>query len=503
MECGMPSIKTKQSVSTGLWSKSVLILLCSGLIACGGGSSGTTRISDDNTQPDTTTPESVFKISVRMPMQVKNSHLRIQVVGDSIPLYDNQDFSDFDALVDNVPINNYRNKLLSVKLTGLDNSTMFEPILKRFVPFHGEINAIAMIQGSTIDITLSPFSEAIYQRTLVRAGNLDPSHADLTLIEAKHLSKARSEVNASLNGAFDATQFPLFNTDQSIRLVQYSTMSSRNYINIFTGLGLLNYWIKLYPKSQNTYLELAQSLGTDLRDGSLDGRTFAGDNTDFSPLITAPKNIDPALNTLLGIGETQKTTRESFGNALKTATLDYANTNFQSIINPEGLKALQNFSYYSTDYSVDTASAVRWSGAGDYHRAFGFSSDEKCQGISAYPCKQGLNADDTGNEISAIDYLIGIHQVGSCKIEIFPNGNVRLTQNNQVYNASINRDVSDNLLRLDQASQHYILNIGAGENMPPYFMQLEIKNVHIISAKTGNADGFYPTELTTTEMSCT
>ena len=77
-------------------------------------------------------------------------------------------------------------------------------------------------------------------------------------------------------------------------------------------------------------------------------------------------------------------------------------------------------------------------------------------------------------------------------MEILPSGDVRLNKGTQTITGQINRDVSDNLLRVDDTTQHYILNVGSGEIRPPHFLQFEIKNAAIVSARTGSSQNLYP-----------
>ncbi len=490
----MPSIKIRHPENAGICSRSVfsktaLVMLCTGLMACGGGS-GTTRMNTD--EETTPTPVTSINITAHMPMHIQNAILEVRVLGDEQPTYSNQDFTGFNALIDTLTID-HQHKLVWVKLSGNDQTTMYDPILNRYVPFKGTLNAILSIQDKMV-INLTPASEAIFQRTLVRAGNLDLSQPDLSLVQAKHIDKSTSEINASLNNAFNVSSFPELSNSQSISLVSYNEGSSRAYLNTFLGLGLLNLWKIKQPDAQNTYLELAQNIAVDLRDGYLDGRSIVGDHTEFKALLNAPRNEAPEYNNLLDIGTRQQESRETFGAELKNATLAYATSDLalQQVRYPNGLLALQSYSYYTQENIINSTGRFRWNGAGDYRPAFGITTSAECQGVSINPCKQGLNADDIATNYSDIEYLIGTHTVGSCTVKMLPSGDVQLIRNSSIYTAQINRDLTDNLLQLDSASRHYLLNIGTGEIKPPYFIQLEIRDAQLINAKTGYSQNFYP-----------
>lgn len=77
-------------------------------------------------------------------------------------------------------------------------------------------------------------------------------------------------------------------------------------------------------------------------------------------------------------------------------------------------------------------------------------------------------------------------------MKILASGDVRLNKGTQTITGQINRDLSDNLLRVDDTTQHYILNVGSGEIRPPQFLQFEVKNAAIVSARTGSSQNLYP-----------
>ncbi len=520
-ERGMPSIKIKPSLTFGLLSKSIIMVLCSTLVACGNNSS-TTR-TDKNEEDITEEQKNPvnFALTVRMPMQVQYTTLQVQILGEDELLYENKNFgfsgniAEFDVIIDKLSRSKYLNKIAWVKLTGDKDSRMYDIVSNQFVPFEGEMNALIELKGNNATINITPASEAIFQRSLVRAGNIDMTKPNVHLIKKAHIDKAEIEVKSSLNGAFDTSQFPKFNTSQSIVLLHYQQNSEQNYINTFTGIGLLHMWAKEQPQLSNPYLSLAQNLAIDMRDGYLDGRSIAGDDTKFiafNAVQNTPKNIDVEKNNLQDIGKLQYDIRQAFGEQIKQATLDYANTSFQAIHNPMGMHALEKNNYYLSDNINNNFNRYRWNGAGDYRPAFGIKSndntisiDNACQPMPPYPCKQGLNADDIGTYYSDVEYLIGTHQVGECKIEMFPNGDVRLTKGSEIIQGSINRDMSDNLQQISLDNKHYVLNIGAGEKKPPHFMQLEIQNVNIIQARIGSTiDNFYPDlkQLENISLSC-
>ena len=397
----------------------------------------------------------------------------------------------------------YKNKTILAKLIGNSKSTMYDPILDQYVPFNGTLHHIATLSPE-LTLLFSPIHEAIYQRAVIRSDQFDLHQVDLSLIQSKHINKAYSETTTSLHNAFISAHsiLPVFQNQFSITTLDKNKLPEQAYTSLFIGLGYMNYLKDRYPETQNTYLELAHHLAVDLRDGYFDGRTLKGDNTVFKSLVQAPINADVQKNTYIQIGETQKSTRENFGKALKQTTLDYAiNDAFQSSIYPQGIDFIERFAYYNVNPIVDNYNYFRQIGAGDYRPAFGLMSTESCN-TSTNACRQGLNVDDIDSYVNDVSYLIGRHQLRQCSIHFYPSGHVSITKGDQVYRGSINRDLSDNLQQLNKDPTHYLLNVGASENKPAYVLQFEIKDMNIIKARTGHNYDIYATSIETPEMDC-
>lgn len=500
----MPSIKKQYQGLKKVSSTLILSLLCSSiLVACGGGE--TTRVSppvEDNETPPDTSPK--MTLNVIMPVHVINANMQVQLATNSTPVYKNEKFTGFDVQLKDLDYRANSNKLYLVTLTGDNSSSMYDPILNKYVPFNGTMHALGMLSTTTQTIYITPATEAIYQRAVVRSNQFDVAtkDIDLSLITNKHFSKSTTEVRNSLHSAFFTNTYPRFSNPQSISVIKHKTSNDSSYNNLFSGLGLLQYWFTKYPKTINTYLDLAHNIGVDLRDGYLDGRTIQGDKTAFKTIPAAPINYNPQNNTLLKIGALQQLTRETFGNEWKVATLHYATqVAFQTSYNPLGIKDLESLEYYTKSFDRDYDNLYRWLGAGDYRPAFGLTNTESCSnGLN--PCKQGLNADDLETNINHVEYLIGTHQLNQCTIKFYPSGDVSISKGDKIYRSSVNRDLSDNMQQLNHDPQHYILNVGASENKPAYFLQFEVKDLKIINARTGYNYDIYPTALETKEMDC-
>lgn len=501
----MPSIYNQLNGHLNIYAKASLFVLCGSLLtACGGGSE-TTRVTPPNEQPITNPkPVQTLEITASMPMQVFNAEMTIQIAGTPKPIYHNAHFNNFNAKVTDLVFSEHLNKIAVVTLKGNDKTTMYDPILDKFVPFKGTIHHMTIINAAQLNLIITPTSEAIYQRVLVRSNQFDPTQVDLSLIIPNHYHKASTEVRNSTHDIFQLinTFNPQFSNQHSITTVKYTQLTHTPYLNLFYGLGAMYAFKEKYPATENTFLELSNSLGTDLRDGYLDGRTLRGDNIKFNALVSTPLNTNPLNNSLLKIGALQKDTRESFANTLKASALAYATQlAFQNTINPQGVSALRSLLLIPSTIPIDSDSRFRWLGAGDYRPAFGLKTVESCSnGLN--PCRQGLNVDDLSTHVNDAEYLIGTHQLKQCTIHFYPSGDVSITRGDKVYRSSLNRDLSDNLQQVNNDPTHYILNVGASENRPAYFLQFEIKDMGIMKARTGYNHDIYSTTLETSEMDC-
>lgn len=501
----MPSIYNQSNGLKKSYAKAFLFLFCGSLLtACGSGSDTTRVTPPEEPKPTPPKPIQTLNINATMPMQVFNAEMTIQIVGETKPLYQNNNFANLDATVANLDYSQYLNKFVLVTLKGNDKTVMYDPILDKFVPFKGTMHQLALINTTTLNLYITPISEAIYQRTLVRSNQFDPAKADLKLITAQQYFKATSEVRTSTVDAFNLIEIikPEFSNQHSITTIQFTTNLQTPYLNLFHGLGLMYSFKEKFPTTENTFLGLSDALGVDLKDGYLDGRTLRGEKTTFNALVDTPMNTNPLNNSLLQIGALQKTARDAFAMNLKASALHYATQiAFQNSVNPKGVQALNNFAYIPPTTPTDSDSRFRWNGAGDYRPAFGLKTVESCSnGLN--PCRQGLNVDDLTTYVNDAEYLIGTHQLNQCTIRFYPSGDVSITRGDKIYRSSLNRDLSDNLQQQNNDPTHYILNVGASENRPAYFLQFEIKDMEILKARTGYNHDIYSSTLETPEMDC-
>lgn len=501
----MPSIKQQNKGYFKRKAHIAMALLCGTFLVACGGSGETDRISPPkDKEPDNQIEPKKISLTAKIPMQMVNAQLSIKLAEENKTLIEDKKFNGFELEFTDLDFNDVRGKIIAVELKGDDQTYMFDPIVNKFEPFKGKMHYIGQINNQTQTVLITPVTEAIYQRTITRSNQFNYDNPDLSLITSKHINKATTEIYTVVQDAFRGTEkiIPHFSNSTSIT----NLMSKNNmpvYTNLYIGMGYMNLMRQKFPDTQNSFLDLANSLGTDLRDGHLDGRTILGDETPFKKLVTAPKNTDIQNNSYIKIGDFQRTTREEFGEALKQATLDYY-TNIANMknIDPEGFNHINKIVFIDKSRpAVDILGKYRWRGAGDYRPAIGLNHVDSCSN-GANPCRQGLNVDDLETYVNDVEYLIGEHTLQQCKIHFYPSGKVTITEGDKVYESSLNRDLSDNLQQMNNDLTHYTLNVGASENKPAYFLQFELKNMVITQARTGYNFDIYSTSIETPEMDC-
>ncbi|MEO9278391.1 hypothetical protein ABFY81_00575 [Acinetobacter sp. WA-87] len=484
------------------------LILSAALVGCGGGSSSG---SSNTTTPTVPTPEVTTDFTLKTPVEMRNVQLKV---------YDNTDNS---ILIDTqvASLTSYNIKLPSTKLNRLyrvevitqASSQVFDPINSKYQNISGVYHAFITPSAiSNKTQLISPSSEAIYQRAVIRSGQLPQETIDPTRIEQLHVDLASQDVFRSLLNAFKDTNLPSLspiNTLTILNVLKYSTTKPSTYVDSYLSFGYLQYWNTIHG-NPNSYQELTNSLATDLKDGYLDGKKLIGDNTTITTIFNpSPDNIDPAKNTLLDIAANQKVTRDYFEINLKAATLQLANLKDQLLLDPVGYDLLKNKQYAGIVPIGNTTDFFRIDGTGDYRRAVGFSGiTATCNG-SAYPCKQGLTSINIADpKLPATDYLVGHYEnsASGCQLNFRANGQIELIQGSQIYRSALSADSTDNLLQTDAASYSYLLNSSSSEpnnSTQQYnFIQLHIKANKIVSAQAGLDSRKAPDVLQTKQLEC-
>ncbi|ENV03254.1 MULTISPECIES: hypothetical protein [Acinetobacter] len=478
------------------------LILSAALVGCGGG--GSSSVSSPSTPtPVDPTPEAMTDVILKSPVEILNIQLKVYDNTTNSVLVDTSiaSLNSFNVKIPTAKLNH----LYLVEITTQNSSLVFNPITLKYENFSGIYHAFISpnsLSGRTLFI--SPSSEAIYQRAVIRSGQLPQETVNLTLIEQLHVNLASEDVYRSLLNAFKDADIPSLSPANP--LIQYSSIKPSTYVDSYLSFGYLQYWSTFHGET-TTYQELIKSLATDLKDGFLDGKKLHGDQTTFTPIFTSsPDNIDPVKNTLLDIAANQKTTRDNFATNLKSATFKLANS--QSL-DQTSYDLLDKKLYSGVVPVGNTTDYFRIDGAGDYRRAVGFSGiTATCNG-SAYPCKQGLTSINLSDpKLPATDYLVGHYEdtATGCQLNFRANGQIELIKGSQTYRSALSADSTDNLLQTDAASSSYLLNSSSAEpnnSTQQYnFIQLSIKANKIVSAKAGLDSRKAPDNLQTSQLEC-
>ncbi|EXE90742.1 hypothetical protein SAMN02799632_01688 [Acinetobacter pittii] len=484
-------------------------ILSVALTGCGGGGSSGGS-SPTTPTPVDPTPEATTDVTLKTPVEMRNIQLKVYDNTNNAILVDTSiaSLNSFNVKIPTAKLN----RLYRVEITTQSSSQVFDPITPQYQTLSGIYHAFITPNSVSGRIQfISPSSEAVYQRAVIRSGQLPQETVDPTRIEQLHVDLASQDVYKSLMNAFKDGDIPSLSPANSLlnlTLLRYSTTKPSTYVDSYLSFGYLQYWSTIHGGA-NTYQELVKSLVTDLKDGFLDGKKLHGDQTSFTPIFTpAPDNIDPLKNTLLDIAANQKVTRDYFGTNLKASTLQLAQANSQQSLDQTGYELLQKKQYTGIVPTVNSTTFIRIDGAGDYRRAVGFTTTATCNG-STYPCKQGLTSINLSDpNLPATDYLVGHYEDTStgCQLNFRANGQIDLSKGSQIYRAALSADSTDNLLQTDAASSSYLLNSSSAEpnnSTQQYnFIQLSIKANKIISAKAGLDSRKAPDSLQTPQLEC-
>lgn len=482
-----------------------ILILSAALVGCGGGGSSSGN-SPSTPTPVDPTPEATTDVTLKSPVEMRNIQLKVYDNTTNSVLLDTSiaSLNSFNIKIPTAKLN----RLYRVEITTQNSSQVFDPITSTYQNFSGIYHAFITpnsVSGRTLSI--SPSSEAIYQRAVIRSGQLPQDTIDPTSIEQLHVDLASQDVYRSLLNAFKDADIPSLSPANS--LMQYSSTKPSTYVDSYLSFGYLQYW-STFHGGTTTYQQLIKSLATDLKDGFLDGKKLHGDQTTFTPIFTsAPDNIDPIKNTLLDIAATQKATRDNFATNLRLSTLELAKANSQESLDQTGYDLLQKKLYSGVVPSGNTTDFFRIDGAGDYRRAVGFSGTTTTCNGSIYPCKQGLTSINLSDpKLPATDYLVGHYEdtATACQLNFRANGQIELIKGSQTYRSALSADSTDNLLQTDAASSSYLLNSSSAEpnnSTQQYnFIQLSIKANKIVSAKAGLDSRKAPDSLQTPQLEC-
>lgn len=442
---------------------------------------------------------------------MRNVQLKVYDNTDNSILIDTQvaSLTSYDIKLPSTKLN----RLYRVEITTQNSSLVFNPITSKYQNLSGTYHTF--ITPNTVSSRtqfISPSSEAIYQRAMVRSGQLPNETIIPTRIEQLHVDLASQDVYRSLLNAFKDVDIPSLspaNLLVDLTRLQYSTTKPSTYVDSYLSFGYLQYWSSIH-NTNSPYQDLTQSLATDLKDGYLDGKNLLA--TKHLLPLSSPQPLIILIqqkNTLLDIAANQKVTRDYFATNLRAATFKLADLQDQSHLDPIGYDLLDKKQYSGIIPAGNTSEFFRIDGAGDYRRAVGFSGiTATCNG-SAYPCKQGLTSINISDpKLPATDYLVGHYKDSTtgCQLNFRANGQIELIKGSQSYRSALSADSTDNLLQTDAASYSYLLNSSSSEpnnSTQQYnFIQLHIKANKIVSAQAGLDSRKAPDVLQTTQLEC-
>ncbi|WP_228258826.1 hypothetical protein [Acinetobacter ihumii] len=481
-------------------------MLSAFLVSCGG-SSNTPPTPESNNNDSESTKLQPNEVLIKVPLEMRNV---------TVKLYDNTsnqvvtEIASFNGVSSALkfPIEK-ANRIYRLEISTHPNSQIYDFINDQYVTFTGTYHALVWPTSTESRVFLvSPVSEAVYQRALVRAGQLPNENLDHAQIDDSHFIMAMEDVNAALLNAFKNEKIPTVNNATALAYLASTASSQSLYLDSYLSFGYFMHWYNTHDQATDYYAALTQNIALDLADGYLDGKTVSGNTTTFSALVNTVENTDARFNTAPDIGANQKNAREKFAAELRTAVLDLAQRQLQPSLNGSAYKALSDRAYSGTPNSAYNSANIRTSGAGDYRRAVGFNSAGSCDD-TIYPCKRGINGINNDNkdiQFPSIEYLVGRFEANGCILKVRATGDIELSKDNQVYKSSLNGGNTDNLLRVDATTQEYILNSGSAEpsnSTQQYpFIQLKIKANKILSASAGLDKRSSPVQLETEQLTC-
>ncbi|MBJ9984484.1 hypothetical protein IAE19_03405 [Acinetobacter sp. S40] len=503
----MPFFKSRQYQYTNLFKSIGIVILSTYLASCGGSSNTppTSQTNEDNSSSSTLQPNEVL---IKLPLEMRNVNLKLYDNSSNQVVTEIASFSGTSSVL-KFPIEK-ANRIYRLEITASQNSQIYDFINDKYVTLDGTYHALLWPTSTKSRIFfVSPVSEAVYQRALVRAGQLPDENIETSKINDTHFIMAMQDINTALLNAFKNENTPTITNANALTNLSYSTLPQNTYLDSYLSFGYFVYWYSTHNQTSSYYSEFTQNIALDLADGYLDGKSVIGNKTDFTPLVTTVENTDPLLNTAPGIGANQKTARDQFANGLKDAVLNLAVRQLQPSLNSIGYKALTERAYSGTPDTPYTSLLIRTAGAGDYRRAVGFTTSSIC-GDSIYPCKQGIsgiNNDNTDLNFPTIEYLIGRYEANKCVLKIRATGEIELSQGSQSYKSTLDGGSTDNLLQVNASTQEYILNSGSAEpsnSSQQYpFIQLKIKANKVLSASAGLDKHTSPAQLENEQLSCT
>jgi hypothetical protein len=515
----IPNFKSVLSVS-------IAACMSIALTGCGGGNDPTTR-TDTTTGSGSSTSTTTYNLTVQSPVLLHN--VKITVIDTATgTLIGQTTVSSGNSGVIAIPATYLKSgNVLMATLSPIDSSSQyFDPMLNSelgaMTTFNQPLHALISMGTTNTTIKVDPFSEIVYQRTLIRTGTVDWTSPLINQLNTSQLATANTELIQALGTVATTPYSVLFNSPTSIAAVNLyipatkNTAATINYPSSYAviALGQLALYAENNLSDTTPYLNFAARAALDMRDGDFDGMTTFGGDTAGTVVIANPilysgvtslTNDDPdntSINTLITVNSNQRIQR---GAALKQATTQYFSTLNASLpvasqTDSTSLNYIQTYDYavFNGTYSSYTSSTVNTPagrvGAGNYTLAFGLPTGTNFL--------NALDASDASGRSNSIMQLNGVYKASNgCQLLVGYDGTIQLRQGSQVYQAVVNRKFSDSLTRIN--GNQYLLNVTSSDLTAPQFIQIYTNGAQVVSADTGRSTQQTPTTLDTTDLSCT
>ena len=166
----MPFFKSRQYQYSNLFKSIGIIILSSYLASCGGSSNTppTTQQNNENSNNQVLQPNEVL---IKLPLEVHDVNLKLYDNTNNQVVTEVSSFSGTSSIL-KFPIEK-ANRIYRLEMTTNQNSQIYDFINDKFINFVGTYHALLWPTSTESRIFFaSPVSEAIYQRALVRAGQL-------------------------------------------------------------------------------------------------------------------------------------------------------------------------------------------------------------------------------------------------------------------------------------------------------------------------------------------
>ena len=476
-----------------------IVLATSGfmLIGCKG-SNPTTRTTSSDLVPTPNT--STFKLTLQSPVELTNVEARVidpisgQILHQEVIANDDQLTIELKASVlASKPL-----LYVELKPTGSNQSSYYDPIVDKKVPFNLPLRALVKNTTGSQKIVIDPYTEITFQRAQIRAGWLT-NRSDLSqlgMINLNALNAATAEVDSVFNVRNNIVLSQGINARNDLKNLTLAN-NQLNILDYFRfALGHIQQYAQQQPNATSPYLIFSQKAALDMLDGDLDGLTlygFGDRNKIFlnQPLVQPIINSDPNRNQQSLLAVDQLLARRVYNLAVGDAIKQLFNPLF--VVGSAEFQLINLYDYLNLD-SRGNRFSLRSAGAGNYTRAFGLADNQVL--------KNYLNADDTGL-VSDIEQIAGLYQNSQgCQLELRPNGRVTLSQGTQYFTADIDRNFNDSMSRSNTASQAYLINITTPSDSTPSFLQVRTDGARILSAQSGRSLLDAPDQLAQVDLSC-